>query len=265
MDSQDRIRQRVRHQYARVAQAGQCGCAPGCCTPLATGTPLSAAGYAETDAMTASAWMGLGCGNPQAIARLKPGETVLDLGCGGGFDCFLAARQVGMSGHVIGVDMTEEMIHRARDNAAKMHLPRVEFRQGEMEHLPLGDACVDVIISNCAINLSPDKAGVFREAWRILKPGGRLAVSDIVATAEMPASLRENETLHASCIAGAELIANLEAMLVSAGFEKIVITPHEESRSFIRDWAPGLPVADYVIAASIEAVKPLGCDSHHQA
>lgn len=254
MDSQDRIRQRVRHQYARVAQSGLCGCTPGCCTPSATGTPLSAAGYAEPDAMTASIWMGLGCGNPRAIARLKSGETVLDLGCGGGFDCFLAARQVGATGHVIGIDMTEQMISRARDNAAKLRLPQVEFRQSEMEHLPLGDACVDVIISNCAINLSPDKAGVFREAWRILKPGGRLAVSDIVAINEMPASLRDNETLHTSCIAGAELIANLEAMLVSAGFEKVVITPHEASRSLIRDWAPDLPVADYVIAADIEAL-----------
>lgn len=258
MDKHSRIHQVVRHRYAKVARGRECGCGPECCSAAAPGMSVSAAGYGEQDSRAApeGAYMGLSCGNPQAIARLQPGETVLDLGCGGGFDCFLAARQVGENGHVIGVDMTPEMISRARRHAANGYFPQVEFRLGEMENLPLADASVDVIISNCAVNLSPDKGRVFSEAWRVLKPGGRLAISDIVAIRELPARLRGDEALHASCIAGAELISSLNRLLQAAGFENIRITPHEESKAFIRDWAPGLPVVNYVIAASIDAVKP---------
>lgn len=250
----NRLRQRVRHQYAKVATGEHCGCGPGCCNAPAS---ASATGYTEEELQAApGTHMGLGCGNPQAIACLREGETVLDLGCGGGFDCFLAARQVGESGRVIGVDMTEEMIARARRHAETGGYGNVEFRLGEMENLPLENASVDVIISNCAINLSPDKARVIAQAWRVLKPGGRLAISDIVAIAELPASLREDEALHSSCIAGAETIARLQALLRETGFEQVRITPHKESQSFIRDWAPGVPVMDYVVAASIEAIKP---------
>ena len=157
--------------------------------------------------------LGLGCGNPIALASLRPGETVLDLGSGAGFDCFLAARAVGETGRVIGVDMTHEMLRKARANAAQGGYTQVEFRLGEIEHLPVADASVDVIISNCVINLSPEKAQVFRDAFRVLKPGGRLAVSDVVATAPFPAEVQQDLALRAGCVAGASLLDDLEGML----------------------------------------------------
>jgi ubiquinone/menaquinone biosynthesis C-methylase UbiE len=200
--------------------------------------------------------MGLGCGNPQAIASLAPGETVLDLGSGGGFDCFLAARAVGGTGKVIGIDMTPEMVEKARENAAKAGVSNVEFRQGEIEHLPVEDASVDVIISNCVINLSPEKRKAFREAFRVLRPGGRLAVSDIVATAPLPDDVKRDLALHVGCIAGASLIRELEEALRAAGFADISITPDERSREIIRQWAPGRRIEDSVVSASIRAVKP---------
>ena len=200
--------------------------------------------------------MGLGCGNPQAIASLKPGETVLDLGSGGGFDCFLAARAVGESGKVIGVDMTHEMVSKARENAAKAGFNNVEFRLGEIEHLPVADNSVDVIISNCVINLSPEKHKVFEDSFRVLKPGGRLAVSDVVATAELPEEVKSDLALHAGCIAGASLIDEVDAMLRRSGFRNIRIKPKDESRDFIRTWAPGRKIEEYVVSATIEAVKP---------
>jgi SAM-dependent methyltransferase len=198
----------------------------------------------------------LGCGNPQAIAQLKPGETVLDLGSGGGFDCFLAAKQVGPTGTVIGVDMTGEMIERARENAKKAATENVEFRLGEIEHLPVADATVDVILSNCVVNLSPDKPAVFRDAFRVLKRGGRLAISDIVATAPLPEEVRSNLELHVGCMAGAALIDELRSMLAEAGFTEIRITPQEESRALIREWLPDSHLEDYVVSATIEAVRP---------
>jgi ubiquinone/menaquinone biosynthesis C-methylase UbiE len=206
----------------------------------------------------AGANMGLGCGNPQAIAALKPGETVLDLGSGGGFDCFLAARQIGDHGRVIGVDMTPAMISKARANADQGGYHNVEFRLGEIENLPLADHSVDVIISNCVINLSPDKERVFKETFRVLKPGGRLAISDVVATAALPEAVRHDVTLYTGCMAGASLIDEIERMLASAGFMDIRLKPRDESRSFIRDWAPGSRIEDYVVSATIEAVKPRG-------
>lgn len=261
----DEIRQAVRQQYGRVAEinGAGCGCGPSCCESPATASAESmsqALGYSAHDvgAVPEGANMGLGCGNPQAIAALQAGEVVLDLGSGGGFDCFLAARQVGDTGLVIGVDMTPEMISKARANVNKGGYRNVEFRLGEIEHLPLADGTVDVIISNCVINLSPDKAQVFRDAFRVLKSGGRLAISDIVATAELPEEARRDLALYAGCMSGASLIAELESMLHEAGFERISITPKDASHEFIRDWAPGRKIEDFVISANIEAVKPQG-------
>jgi SAM-dependent methyltransferase len=199
--------------------------------------------------------MGLGCGNPQAIAALKPGETVLDLGSGGGFDCFLAARQVGAAGQIIGVDMTPEMLSKARANAAKGGYRNVEFRLGEIEHLPVADSAVDVIISNCVINLSPDKQQVYREAYRVLRPGGRLAISDVVAVKPLPPAVKSNLDAHCGCVAGAALVPDLERILREAGFVDIDIRLKEESREFIRTWFPGSGVEDFVLSADIEACK----------
>lgn len=259
----DEIRQAVRRQYARVAVADSgstgCGCSPTCCgTPTASAEVLSQGlGYTADDvgAVPQGANMGLGCGNPQAIAALKAGEVVLDLGSGGGFDCFLAARQVGETGRVIGVDMTPEMISKARTNAEKDRYLNVEFRLGEIENLPVANEAVDVIISNCVINLSPNKSRVFSEMYRVLKPGGRLAISDVVAFAELPEAVREDMSLYTGCIAGASLLSEVEAVLRASGFTEIRVTPKEESQSVIRDWAPGTDITDYVVSATIEAIK----------
>jgi SAM-dependent methyltransferase len=260
----DRVRERVRDAYAEVARASTggdcCGEANSCCGVPAVPIGLFSTrlGYSalEVGAAPAGSDMGLGCGNPRAIAALAPGEVVLDLGSGGGFDCFLAAREVGETGRVIGVDMTPEMVSKARANAVEAGLGQVEFRLGEIEHLPVADASIDVIISNCVINLSPDKPQVFRECFRVLEPGGRLAVSDTVATAELPESLRNDPVLHAGCMAGATPLEALEAMLREAGFVGIIIEPKDESRTFIKDWAPGRGVEDYVLSAYIRARKP---------
>jgi SAM-dependent methyltransferase len=254
----DQVRQVVRKQYSQVAESESCCSGPSCCGTSSPAAVSQALGYSadETAAVPAGANMGLGCGNPQAIANLKPGETVLDLGSGGGFDCFLAARQVGDSGRVIGIDMTPAMLSKARANAEKGGYTNVEFRLGEIEHLPVADRAVDVIISNCVINLSPDKPRVFRECFRVLEPGGRLAISDVVAFAELPAHIQEDMALLTGCMAGATPISELTAMLHDAGFENVRIQPKEESKSFIREWAPGTPITDYVVSASIEAVKP---------
>jgi SAM-dependent methyltransferase len=181
---------------------------------------------------------------------------VLDLGSGAGFDCFLAARAVGSSGRVIGVDMTPAMLNKARANAASGDYPQVEFRLGEIEALPLPDESVDVIISNCVINLSTDKAQLFREAFRVLRPGGRLAISDVVATAELPEEARLDLALYSGCVAGASDISQLEKLMGAAGFEEIRIRQKEESREFIRDWVPGRGVEAYIASATIEAAKP---------
>jgi arsenite methyltransferase len=256
----DTVRQAVRETYGKIADrnAEACGCGPASCcgeAPSDSAPPPSAKlGYSQEDlrGVPQGADMGLGCGNPQAIAALKPGETVLDLGAGGGIDCFLAARQVGESGHVIGVDMTPEMVSKARANAAKAGYVNVEFRLGEIEHLPVADASVDAILSNCVINLSPDKPGVYREAYRVLKPGGRLAISDVVATAPLPEEARNDLRLHAACVSGAAEIDDLKSMLAEAGFTDVRITPKDESKEIIRQWTPGGRIEDYVVSATIE-------------
>ncbi len=261
----EQIRAAVRESYGQVAIGGG-GCCSGssCCAPAPVAINSLALGYSnsELDAVPEGANLGLGCGNPQAIAALQPGERVLDLGSGAGFDAFLAARAVGDNGRVIGVDMTTEMIDKARANAAKGDYTNVEFRHGHIEQLPLDDDAIDVIISNCVINLSPEKPRVFAEALRVLRPGGRLAISDVVATAELPPEARADLALYTGCMAGASTIGELEQMLRDAGFVDIAITPKDESREFIRDWAPGRGIEAYVVSANIQAIKPKLPRSH---
>jgi len=234
----DKIRHAVREQYGKVAESDHsgCGCSTtSCCGDSATNAQATsiAMGYSDREVIDIpeGANMGLGCGNPQAIASLKSGETVLDLGSGGGFDCFLAAKEVGDSGLVIGVDMTTEMVSKARHNASKANYHNVDFRLGEIENLPVADSVVDVIISNCVINLSPEKDKVFQESFRVLKSGGRLAISDIVATAELPDDLKKDMALFTGCMTGASLIKEIEKMLKAAGFDAIKIQPKDESRA----------------------------------
>ena len=254
----DAVRQAVRERYGAIATSR--GEAASCCAPGASTYDDKAQVYGysseETQAAPSGSNLGLGCGNPLAIALLQAGQTVLDLGSGAGFDCFLAARAVGDSGHVIGVDMTHEMLGKARRNAIEGGFPNVEFRLGEIEHLPVADQSVDVVISNCVINLSPEKPQVYREAFRALRPGGRLAVSDVVATAVVPDAIKQDMRLHSSCLVGASLIEDVEAMLRDAGFCDIRIEPKDDSKSFMREWVPGTDITDYVISASIFAVKP---------
>jgi SAM-dependent methyltransferase len=263
----DFLRNNVRKHYSKIATDGAgCGCAPACCSPTDETVPnlrtpdqvSQALGYSARDTATVpeGANLGVGCGNPLAIASLKPGQTVLDLGSGAGFDSFLAANAVGPSGSVSGVDMTPEMLSKARLNKTKGGFHNVEFRLGEIENLPVVDNSIDVILSNCVINLSPDKGRVFQEAFRVLKPGGRLAISDVVATASLPPALRQDLELHAGCVAGASLVDNLQQLLESAGFSNIRIEPRPQSRDSIREWFPGRGVEDYVVSATIEATKP---------
>jgi SAM-dependent methyltransferase len=224
MMKKENIRKAVREGYAEVARSGT-----GCCGPQASccgGTADSISqkmGYSakELKAAPEGANLGLGCGNPVALASLKKGESVLDLGAGPGLDCFLAARRVGQRGHVIGVDMTPEMIEKARENARKGKYRNIEFRLGEIEHLPVADASVDVIISNCVINLAPDKRQVFREAFRVLKPGGRLMVSDIVLRRPLPAVVRKSVAGYVGCLSGAVKKADYLDAIKLAGFRSV--------------------------------------------
>jgi SAM-dependent methyltransferase len=253
----------VRHRYAGIADADRFSppAASSCCggdAPPSSDDMARRMGYsdAELGAVPGGSNLGLGCGNPSAIAALRPGQVVLDLGSGAGFDCFLAADQVGERGRVIGIDMTPEMLAKARRNARSMDVANVEFRLGEIEHLPVADNSVDVIISNCVINLSPDKAAVFAEAFRVLRPGGRIAVSDVVAMRPLPESMRNDSQLLCGCVAGAAPRDQLAAWLADAGFRDIAIDADPASRVVIREWAPGRGVEDYLASARIVAVKP---------
>jgi SAM-dependent methyltransferase len=255
---QSAIKDMVRARYGGIPASATAGCCGPAAPEGADAADSARMGYSEAElqAVPEGANLGLGCGNPQAIAALRPGETVLDLGSGAGFDCFLAARQVGPAGRAIGVDMTHEMLARARANAAKSGAANVEFRLGEIEHLPVADASVDVVISNCVINLVPDKAQVFREAFRALRPGGRLAVSDVVNIAPLPPELQADCALVGGCVVGAAPAAHLEAWLAAAGFVDIRIAKKTESRELIATWAPGRHIEDYVVSATVEARKP---------
>ena len=260
----EEIKKAVRKSYGQIAKSkNACSCwhPSSCCGTGAPPTPDDTSanlGYSMEEIAKGpeNANMGLGCGNPQAIASLQVGETVIDLGSGGGFDCFLAAKTVGENGQIIGVDMTPEMISKARANAAKGGYDNVDFRLGEIENLPVSDSSVDVVISNCVINLSTDKEKVYREAFRVLRSGGRLAIMDIVVTAELPGEIRENISLYTGCVAGAQQIDNLEQIIEKAGFKDISICPRDESRGMIREWVPGSKLDDYIVSASIEAKKP---------
>ena len=261
------IKEMVRARYGGIAAAAGavdcCAAATSCCGDVAPGASADKSrqmGYsdAELAAVPDGANLGLGCGNPEAIAALKPGEVVVDLGSGAGFDCFLAAGQVGAAGRVIGIDMTHEMLKKARENAAKISAANVEFRLGELEHLPVADNTADAILSNCVINLVPDKAQVFREAFRVLKPGGRLAISDVVNTAPLSPELRADPALLCGCIAGAAPVERIETWLTQAGFTDVRVTPKPESRELIATWAPGRGIENFVASAMIEARKPAG-------
>jgi arsenite methyltransferase len=256
--SKDHIREKIRNHYAETAESGGCGGAS-CCSPSGSQATKASEklGYSkeELEALPVESNMGLGCGNPIAIASLKEGETVVDLGSGGGIDCFLASMKVGDTGRVIGIDMTPPMLLKARKAAADGGFVNVEFRLGEIEHLPVANDTVDVIISNCVINLSPDKPQVLRDAWRVLKVGGRLAISDVVTTGDMPESVRNDLDAYAGCIAGSVPVSLYEEMLFEAGFSKVEICVNQESGEFIKDWFPGTGAEEYARSATIEAIK----------
>ena len=242
------IKKNVREGYAAVAKQGAtcCGSGSSCCGTNAPGSVSSAIGYSADDLASVpdGANLGLGCGNPIALASLKEGEIVLDLGSGAGFDCFLAAKRVGPSGRVIGVDMTPEMLDRARENALSGDYKNVEFRLGEIENLPVADNSIDAIISNCVINLSPDKPRVFAEAFRVLKPGGRVMVSDIVLLAALPEAVRNSVEAYVSCIAGAMRIDEYLRTIRDAGFKDVKIV---EETTFPVDFITDDPTAQAII------------------
>lgn len=244
------VKSAVRERYGRIALSGASGgcCGGSSCGGSAGATRSSSLGYEESElsSLPEGANLGLGCGNPQAIALLEPGETVLDLGSGGGIDVFLAAGQVGPKGRAIGVDMTPEMVARARKAARSAGAGNVEFRLGELEHLPVADESVDVILSNCVINLSPEKPAVFREAYRVLKPGGRLAIADMVALTPLPEAVREDPGAYTGCVGGAATFTELETMLAEAGFVDVQVRPKS-----------GRGAGDeLVVSATLEAKRP---------
>jgi arsenite methyltransferase len=271
------IKSYVKERYGGIARAGGggcgCSCSSGCCGSPSADLVGRVIGYSdeELSAVPEGANLGLGCGNPTAIAALKPGETVLDLGSGAGFDAFLSARQVGSTGKVIGVDMTPDMLSRARDNAKKGKFTNVEFRQGEIENLPVESGTVDTIISNCVINLSPDKPKVFAEAFRVLKPGGRIAVSDIVLLEPLPDYVRDSVAAYTACVAGASAKDEYLNAIKNAGFENIEVVGENVFDLDFIDMAPELMneagslglteeklqhIAETIVSVKVQAVKP---------
>lgn len=279
----DSVRDTVREGYAAIAEQGSwrktadAGCGGGGCCGTSTFDASAHArsiGYAEIElaGMPDGANMGLSCGNPTAIASLRPGEVVLDLGSGGGFDVFIAGPKVGATGRVIGVDMTPEMISKARRNTASYRrqtgLDNVEFRLGEIEHLPVADASVDVVISNCVLNLSPDKPQVWREIARVLKPGGRVAVSDLALLRPLPDAVRQMVEALVGCVAGAVLVEETQRMIHDAGLSEISLVPKPQYIKAMADWEdplyrkiaealpPGTSPGDYITSLDVAARKP---------
>lgn len=269
MTLKNNAKKAVRDAYGKIAKGScGCGCSPGSCGDNADEFARSI-GYSdkELSAIPKEANLALSCGNPTALAGLKKGETVLDLGSGAGFDCFLAASKVGAKGKVIGVDMTPEMIEKARENARKNGIKNVEFRLGEIENLPVADRSVDAVISNCVINLSSDKPKVFREVYRVLKPGGRIAISDIALKKELPRKVRESVEAYVGCVAGAMLIDNYKKIVKAAGFKDVKITIKGSSacidadtkdpmgRAIFNSLGKGMSLEDIVVSAYIEGEK----------
>jgi SAM-dependent methyltransferase len=276
----EEVRQAVRSGYGQIAAAGGpqscCGAASSCCgpTPVSSEAVARQIGYSpeELAALPDGANMGLSCGNPNALALLQPGETVLDLGSGGGFDIFIAGKKVGASGRAIGVDMTPGMLTKARRNIAAYNeateLDNVEFRLGEIEHLPVADASVDVVISNCVINLSPDKPQVWREIARVLKPGGRVAVSDLALLKPLPKAVLESVEALVGCVAGAVLVSETERMAREAGLTEVSLKSKSAYIDGMADWQDplyqkilaslpaGTKPSDYVTSLEITALKP---------
>jgi len=285
LEKKQEIKDAVRQRYAAIASnASAANCcetidAPSCCGPsdmtnkdnpselcsIVSQDPgveqmSKIIGYTPKNIkdVPEGANMGLGCGNPVALASLQSGETVVDLGSGGGFDCFLAANAVGDTGKVIGVDMTPDMVSKARKNVGKIEAVNVEFRLGEIENLPIADNTADVIMSNCVINLSPEKQAVYSEAFRVLKPGGRLAISDVLTKAEIPDNIRNDLALIGACIGGAATIETTRESLEKAGFENVMIDLNKHSPELINEWDSGESekATDYVFSAYIQAFKP---------
>ena len=261
---QEETKRIVREGYAKVARQGSscCGTVDSCCGTADRAEDISKKiGYSEDElkAVPDGANLGLGCGNPVVLASLKEGETVLDLGSGPGLDCFLAADKVGRNGKVIGIDMTPEMIEKARANAAKGNYQNVEFRLGEIENLPVADNSVDVVISNCVINLSPDKGSVFRETFRVLKPGGRIMVSDVVLSKELPDFIKDSVDAYVGCISGAITSNEYLKTITDAGFKKVSIV--SETSIPVEEWFND-PIAESVTkklkVSSEEAQEILG-------
>lgn len=265
MNQSTDIREVVREKYGAIVEgtaAGCCGEGAGCGCGCREESGLTALGYTEEQAKAVpdGANLGLGCGNPLGHAQVRKGETVLDLGSGAGIDAFLAAREVGPDGKVIGVDMTTRMIERARENAAKGGFANVEFRLGEIEHLPVADATIDLIISNCVINLSPDKPRVFREAWRVLRPGGRMVVSDLVLTRPLPESVKTSVEAYVGCVAGASQKEDYLRLIRESGFEAPEVleqTSYAVAGELLPREALDGSAWDAVQSVKVRALKPL--------
>ena len=271
----EEIRKAVRNSYGRIAAASTIQCGPtsscGCCGGSTCSTVSKAIGYSDDDlkSVPAGADLGLGCGNPTAVASLKEGEVVLDLGSGAGIDCFLAADRVGATGRVIGVDMTAEMLERARENARRSGYQNVEFRLGEIENLPVADNFVDVVISNCVINLSPDKRRVFDETYRVLRPGGRVMVSDMALLKELPAEVRSSIPAYVGCVGGAITKDDYLATVEAAGFRDVAVIKQVSASEMVRrtggkDCSAGLRVypemegetVESIVSIQVQAIKP---------
>lgn len=254
------VRNAVRNSYRKIAigNAKEDGCCGGSINLKKSSIEISRKiGYSNEEISTVpeEANMGLGCGNPQLIANIKEGETVIDLGSGGGFDCFLASKKVGTKGYIIGVDMTPEMISKSRIMSRKYRYRNVDFRLGEIENLPVADNTGDVIISNCVINLSPNKQRVYNEAYRVLKKGGRVAISDIVLIRELTREMKQDEKLYCGWVTGASSVEELKLYLEKAGFSDIRIDTQEVSKEYAEKWGHNLKVGEYIMSASIKAIK----------